>query len=125
MTTKLTPAPWQASRCNAPMWMGGAPAGLCGANAYGHQLPRAYLREAQGRGEISYCFGHACPEHGGPSKTGIRIFQDGLTDQGRPMWCAVAPDFINLQESPAGFDGDPMQAVENLGTAIAKARGAQ
>lgn len=39
------------------------------------------------------------------------------------MWCAVAPDFINLQESPAGFDGAPMKAAENLVTAIRKARG--
>jgi hypothetical protein len=35
------------------------------------------------------------------------------------MWCAVDPGFENLQESPAGFDGNPFVALANL----AKARG--
>ncbi len=39
------------------------------------------------------------------------------------MWCAVMPDFINLQESPAGFDGNAIRAVANLRAAIAKAEG--
>jgi hypothetical protein len=47
---------------------------------------------------------------------------DGYTNEGRPMWCAVAPDFENLQESPAGFDGNPITALANL--RIEQARGA-
>jgi len=39
------------------------------------------------------------------------------------MWCAVMPDFVNLQESPAGFSGNAVAAVKNLHTAIAKATG--
>jgi hypothetical protein len=33
------------------------------------------------------------------------------------------PDFENLQESEAGFDGNPVKAVANLRSAIAKAKG--
>lgn len=123
MTTKQIPAPWQESQCNTPMWMGGSPAGLCGAKAYGHQLPRQYLQQTRGRSDFPYCFMHACPAHGGPKEDEIRIFQDGYTGQGRPMWCAVGTNFINLQESPAGFDGNPLRAAELL--AIAKATGDQ
>lgn len=54
----------------------------------------------------------------------MRIFQDGLTDEGRQMWCAVMPGFVNLQDSSAGFHGKPVQAVANLKAAIAKATGA-
>jgi hypothetical protein len=35
------------------------------------------------------------------------------------------PDFIDLQESPAGFDGNPIRAVERLKADIAKAKGDQ
>ena len=30
------------------------------------------------------------------------------------MWCAVWPDFVNLQESAAEFDGDPLKARAKL-----------
>ncbi|MDO9402075.1 MAG: hypothetical protein Q7T46_11610 [Polaromonas sp.] len=118
-----TPAAWEPSTCNVPMWMGGSPAGQCNAPSYGHQLPERYLVEALGRQRPPYCFGHACSAHGGPKVDEFRIFQDGLTNQGRPMWCAVLPDYINLQESPAGFDGNPLVAVANLRSAVSKATG--
>lgn len=34
------------------------------------------------------------------------------------MWCAVMPDFINLQESPAGFSANAVQAIARLRAAI-------
>ena len=119
-----TPGPWQQFNCRVPMWMGGSPAGFCDAIAYGNQLPEAYLKETRGLLQPPYCFGHACPVHGGPKIDEVRIFQDGLTDKGRRMWCAVNPDFINLQESPSGFDRDPLIAAMKLRAAIAKATGA-
>ncbi len=123
MSKENTPALWQESTCKAPMWMFGAPAGFCGRKAHGAQLPRSYLQLTRGNRDFPFCSGHACPAHGGPEETEIRIFQDGYTDKGRPMLCAVMPGFINLQESPAGFSGNPMQAVANLRAAIAKATG--
>jgi len=39
---------------------------------------------------------------------GVRIFMDG--DQ----WCATLEDFINLQESPAGFGDDALHAFAEL-----------
>ncbi len=40
--------------------------------------------------------------------TGIQVKMDG--DQ----WCATQADFINLQESPAGFGDSPKEAVDAL-----------
>lgn len=37
-----------------------------------------------------------------------RVFKDGNA------WCAVRPDFINLQESPSGWGDDPEEAVLKL-----------
>ena len=118
MSDMNAPAPWQEGRCRRPMWMGGLPAGLCGEPAHGHQLPERYLREVRGWVDVPYCHGHACPKHGGPRQDDPRIFEDGLTPEGRSMWCAVMPDFINLQESAAGFDGNPRIAVEKLHAAL-------
>jgi hypothetical protein len=39
---------------------------------------------------------------------GTQVFMDGDT------WCAVNRDFINLQESPAGFGCSPKEAVIEL-----------
>ncbi|KKC39548.1 hypothetical protein WH87_04990 [Devosia epidermidihirudinis] len=61
--------------------------------------------------------------HGGPAEGQPIVFQDGYTEKGRPMYCAVMPGFINLQESPAGFSGDGRTAIANLRAAIAKAEG--
>ena len=38
----------------------------------------------------------------------LRVFVDGN------KWCAVYQDFINLQESPAGFGNSVAEAVEDL-----------
>lgn len=98
-------------KCRVPMWMGGLPAGHCGEEAFGDQLPLAVLRADRGfYYEPPYCHGPCCPRHGGPRQGEIRIYMDGYTKQGRPMWCAVLPDFVNLQESPAAFDGNPIVA---------------
>lgn len=117
------PNPWEQGTCNVPMWMGGCPSGHCGEVSNGHQLPERYLWETRGRhpSSVPYCFGHACEAHGGPSKDEPRLFRDGADDSGRSMWCAVMPDFINLQESEAGFDVNPVVAVDKLRAAIAKA----
>lgn len=40
--------------------------------------------------------------------TGIQVYKDGN------QWCAVKPDFVNLQVSPAGFGGSPQKAVDDL-----------
>jgi hypothetical protein len=115
------PAAWEVSTCRVPMWSMGGPDGFCNAVAYGYQLPREILEYERGYGannRAPYCFGHCCPNHGGPRETEIRIFQDGHTGEGYPMWCAVNPDFENLQESPAGFDGNPFRAREYLAAAL-------
>lgn len=39
------------------------------------------------------------------------------------MWCAVMPGFRNLQEDPAGFDGDANEAIRKLRAEITKAEG--
>lgn len=116
--------PWAKSKCRVPMWMGGLPSGHCGNPTFGPQLPREILwRERNwGRGDAPYCFGPCCPNHGGPKEGNPIIFQDGYTQQGRQMWCAVMPDFINLQESPAGFSGDPIAAIASLNAALSAAR---
>ena len=46
--------------------------------------------------------------------TGIQVKKDG--DQ----WCATQSDFINLQESPAGFGNSPKEAVDALLAEVAK-----
>lgn len=123
--SKIEQLPWEVSTCRVPMWMGGCPSGHCGEEAFGHQLPRKLLAHKDGRylfERPAYCFGHCCPAHGGPKQGDPIIFQDGLTPQGRPMYCAVMPGFINLQESPAGFSGDPIEAVALLSKAVASTR---
>lgn len=115
-------AEWKGGKCRVPMWMGGCPSGFCGEPANGPQLPREVLFErGWQRGDAPYCFGPCCPNHGGPKDGEPIVFRDGLTEGGRPMYCAVMPGFENLQESPAGFDGDGRRAILNLKAAIAKA----
>ena len=112
---------WAGGKCRVPMWMGGIPAGFCDREAFGPQYPRKYLANADSRYLLdrpAYCVGPCCPEHGGPKEGQPIIFQDGWTPKGAPMWCAVMPGFINLQESEAGFSGNPMRAVELLNAAL-------
>jgi hypothetical protein len=111
--------PLDGGKCRVPMWIMGCPAGFCDDVAYGEQLPREILyrdRHYDNRDGCRppYCHGPCCPGHGGPREGEVRFFQDGLTSEGRVMWCAVYPDFINLQESPAGFDGNALVAREKL-----------
>lgn len=119
-TAIVKPAAWDGGKCRVPLWMMGCPAGFCGDEAFGPQLPQEVLRDQRGwqRGDAPYCFGPCCPVHGGPKKGDPILFQDGLTEQGRPMYCAVMPDFENLQESPAGFDGNGNVAIANLRRAV-------
>ena len=112
------PAPWEGGKCRVPMWCMGVPDGYCDKPANGPQLPRLVLDYLCWR-DPPYCFGPCCPAHGGPRDGEPILFQDGLTPEGRPMWCAVMPAFINLQESPAGFDGNPLVAMKALEVALA------
>lgn len=116
---------WEGGKCQVPMWIMGSPAGVCNETAFGPQYPADYLI-ARGhiRESIPYCHGPCCPSHLGPNEGYPIIFQDGYTNEGRQMWCAVMPDFENLQESEAGFDGNPVTAVAKLRAALAKARAA-
>lgn len=88
-------------KCSVPMWQGGLPAGFCDKEAYGFptKSPRIFnygiMREQRLDGKYDgYVPALACPDHGGPLS---RCFMDG------DKVCAVYPDFINLQESFAGF----------------------
>lgn len=107
--------------CTVPMWCDGLPAGTCGKPAFGIYIEGPTFRDGW-TGEVrridgkwrGYVAGACCPMHGGPEKTGPRVYQDGYSASGRPMWCAVYEDFVNLQESPAEFDERPWIAIERL-----------
>ena len=123
MGEKQAKSAWSGGKCRVPMWMGGCPAGHCDQEAFGPQYPREYLAEKNARymfDRPAYCHGPCCPAHGGPKADEPIIFQDGLTDKGRPMWCAVMPGFINLQESAVGFSGNPIIAVRELRSALSR-----
>lgn len=117
-------ASWEKSTCRVPMFSGmGYPDGFCDKPAFGPQLPEQFYNLYSGRrdgytGRLlnpwPYCSGHACPTHHGPSEGEPIIFQDGTGEDGRPMYCAVMPGFVNLQESEAEFDQDPRKAVKRL-----------
>lgn len=112
---------WAGGTCCVPMWVGGVPSGHCGRPANGPQYPRAYLAAKDSRYILDnppYCFGPCCEDHGGPAAGEPIIFQDGLTEEGRPMWCAVMPGFTNLQECAAVFSGNPAVAVRKLLSAL-------
>ncbi len=91
-------------KCSVPMWSNGCPDGFCEEDAYGQRPEGETYRDASGRIHRhdglydGYVPGLACPAHGGPK---TRVFMDGNA------WCAVLPDFVNLQESPAGFGDTP------------------
>jgi len=114
--------PWAIKgRCQVPMWMGGTPAGFCDQPAFGVYIEGPTFRDGW-TGEVrrmdgkwkGFSGGLCCPNHSGPNEFGPRVFQDGWSERGRPMWCAVFHDFINLQESPAEFDERPWEAIQRL-----------
>lgn len=95
-------------RCSVPMFSGVGPAGFCDKPAYVERpdsperynhCSQSYYRE-DGR-YSGYVPGLACRGHGGPE---FRTFKDG------DAWCAVKPDFIDLQASVSGF-GDTREAA--------------
>lgn len=99
-------------KCSVPMWGGGCPSGFCDRPAYGERLPTRYFRNYSSGGEFAEDGGYAgyvpalaCSVHGGPKS---RVFKDGSA------YCAVWPDFINLQESSAGFGDTPALARAEL-----------
>lgn len=110
-----------ADKCRVPMFMMGGPAGYCDQPAYGVHIEGPTFRDAY-TGEVrrtdgkwrGYVHGPCCPNHGGPEAIGPRVFQDGLTEKGRPMWCAVYEDFEDLMESPAEFHDQAWTAIEML-----------
>ena len=107
------------SCCSVPMWSGGCPAGFCDEPAYGKPPPSRRFRDGLGqmyREDLrydGYVPALACRAHGGPS---VRYKMDG--DQ----QCATLDDFINLQESPAGFGDTEEAALEDLVRALAEGR---
>jgi hypothetical protein len=106
-------------KCSVPMWMNGCPAGFCDEPAYGlrpdsKEYMNYCINEMQrvdGR-YAGYVPALACCGHGGPKS---RVFRDGN------MFCAVFPDFINLQESPAGFGPTEAEARTELREVTGKA----
>jgi hypothetical protein len=99
-------------RCSVPMWSGyGDPAGCCDKPAFGERPEgKTHTRydgfEWRDDGLYAgYVPGLACPIHGGPK---IRYCMDGN------MWMASRHDFINLQESWAGFGETKELALANL-----------
>jgi len=107
-------------KCSVPMWMNGMPAGFCDEPAYGEPPPcrryRTYwgeLRREDGR-YSGYVPALACPRHGGPDS---RVYRDGNA------WCAVRPDFVDIQTSPAGFGDTPEEARSALREIEKRVRG--
>ncbi|WP_140803788.1 hypothetical protein [Rhodanobacter glycinis] len=100
-------------KCSVPMWSGGCPNGFCDNAAYGEpEFSQRAINRVTGQtyrldGRYDgYVPGLACHAHGGPR---VRTFMDGSA------WCAVLPDFINLQESNAGFGETREAAIAQLG----------
>ena len=99
-------------KCSVPMWGGmGMPAGFCDEPAYGKPDPCEVYCDRQGQrrklrgGYDGYVPALACPAHGGPTS---RVFMDGNA------YCAVLPDFENIQESPCGFGDTSKEARAEL-----------
>jgi hypothetical protein len=106
-------------KCSVPMFMyPGIPAGFCEKPAYGIPPPSSrhmnYFTNRMQRDDNrydGYVPGLACVAHGGPRS---RVFKDG------DMFCAVFPDFINLQESESGWGKTPELARVDLKRATGK-----
>jgi hypothetical protein len=106
-------------KCSVPQFDAYGPAGFCDQPAWGEQYSEREPSRGQSgryanpvwaqRDRNGYYPPHlshltpprapslCCASHGGPPADAIRFVRDGN------MWCAFMPDFINLQESIAGF----------------------
>jgi len=99
-------------KCSVPMWSGGCPDGFCDKPAFGKRPDGQRLRDPytgqlfrlDGRYD-GYVPGLACVGHGGPD---TRVYMDG------DKWCAVRPDFEDLQASPSGWGDTPEEARADL-----------
>jgi hypothetical protein len=97
--------------CSVPMWSCGCPAGFCNDISYGERPEGREFRDNTGRlrrldGRYDgYVPGLACPGHGGPEPN---VFMDG------DMFCATTLNFVNLQESIAGFGKTKIEAIAEL-----------
>lgn len=110
-------------KCSRPMWSGFGEC-FCDEPAWGEQYslgsPHGQYWDSPGtRGEYGnyqpYVPALACKAHGGPGPEQIRFVRDGN------MWCAFMPDFINLQESVAGFGTSQTAAEADLLRTLAAA----
>lgn len=94
-------------KCSVPMFSGfGMDAGFCNEVAYGKPVRKIIT----GQHTTLYVPALACPAHGGPES---RVYMDGNA------WCAVLPDFANIQESPCGFGDTPEEARAELKRSVA------
>lgn len=97
------------SRCSVPMWNPGEC--FCDAPAHGKPLKARMYRDQDGvfyrevRRFDGYVPALACPAHGGPS---VEYGMDGDSHYAR------LNDFVNLQESPAGFGDSQDEALADL-----------
>ena len=95
-------------KCSVPMWCNGLPAGFCDRPAYSLPIRKVGYYE-NGKFFLQYCPALVCPAHGGKEKPdNVILKMDGN------QWCATYDDFINLQESPAGFGDTQDEAILNL-----------
>jgi len=104
-------------KCSVPMWIGGYPAGFCDAPAYGEQYRDPFLPPCWAynrNNKPPFASGLCCESHGGPSKTATRFVRDGN------MWCSFRPDFVNLQESIAGFGPTQATAYDDMAALISE-----
>lgn len=105
-------------KCSVPMWQMGCPAGFCDRPAYGERPEGKTYRNVMANETMridgrynGYVPALACVHHGGPKE---RAFMDGN------KWCAVHPDFVNLQESVSGWGDTAEEARGNLLTQARK-----
>ena len=90
-------------KCSVPMWCDGLPAGFCDNPAYSEITSEGKKRYSR------YVGGLACYAHGG-----IEYPENMILQMDGNMWCATYKDFINLQESIAGFGETKDKAIQEL-----------
>ena len=108
-------------KCSVPTFSGGGSDGFCDRPAWGEQYEEGTkyaphwwsARDRNGfllnpHNRPAYAPSLCCSHHGGPREDQIRFVRDGN------MWCAFMPDFVNLQESHAGFGETQDRAEADL-----------